>query len=105
MFGIFLNNEFKGFWSNRPGDIFIDLTCKKMSWPKELTSLVYYPSLREHELQNAEASLDDVKVYREESNQTGEDEEGNPIYENEKVLVKTIDSDKFVVNGLMLIPC
>lgn len=105
MFGFFVSGEFKGFWSNRVGDIFCDLTCIKMQWAKESTTLVFYPNLKEHELQNAVASIDDVKVYNKEQNETGVDEQGNPTFEEKSVLVKTISADKFMVNGLMLIPC
>jgi hypothetical protein len=105
MFGFFVNGEFKGFWSNRVGDIFADLTCLKMGWSKELTTLVYYPDLKEHELEKAVATVDKVDVYVSAQNQTGEDEEGNPIFEESQTLVKSINSDKFVVNGMMLIPC
>lgn len=105
MFGFFVNGEFKGFWSNKVGDIFCDLTCQKMGWAKELTTLAYYPNLKESELKHAEPTVDDVKVYSVSQEQTGEDEEGNPILEENKTLVKTIQSDKFMVNGLMLIPC
>jgi hypothetical protein len=105
MFGFFVNNEFKSFWSNKIGDIFSDLTCMKMNWPKEATTLVFYPSLKESDLQNAVASIDKVEVYSVSQNETGVDEEGNPIFEEVKTLTKTINSDKFVVNGMMLIPC
>jgi hypothetical protein len=96
MFGFFVGGEFKGFWSNSVGDVFADLTCSRMNWSKVDVTLVYYPSLGEGELDGAEASVDSVKVYRKES---GEDQE------ELKILVKEIQSDKFMVGGLMLIPC
>lgn len=105
MFGFFVSGEFKGFWSNSIGDVFCDLTCMKMQWAKESTTLVYYPALKDSELSSAVATVDSVSIYREVTNEVGVDENDQPILETTQELVKTIQSDKFMVNGLMLIPC
>jgi hypothetical protein len=104
MFAFFVNNEFKDFWSNKVGDKFFDLTCAKMKWPLSATTLVYYPDLSESDLKNAEPTIDEVKVYREETIE-GEGGEGETVYSTQKVLVKTIQGDKFVLNGVILKPC
>jgi hypothetical protein len=105
MFGFFVSGEFKGFWSNSIGDIFFDLTCLKMGWDKSVTSMVYYPSLKESDLQNAVASLSDVNVYEKHQEQTGVDENDQPIIEEVTTLIKTIQADTFVTNGIIIIPC
>jgi hypothetical protein len=104
MFGFFLNGEFQGFWSNKVGDKFFDLTCAKMKWPLSATTLVYYSDLSESDLTHAEPTEDSVKVYREETIE-GEGGEGEAVYSTQKVLVKTIQGDKFVLNGVILKPC
>lgn len=105
MFGFFVSGEFKGFWSNSIGDVFCDLTCMKMQWSKESTTLVYYPSLNGAEIYNSVPTIDSVDVMQEVTNEIGVDENDQPIFETSQVLVRTIQSDKFMVNGLMLIPC
>jgi hypothetical protein len=105
MFGLFVSGEFKGFWSNSVGDIFFDATCINMQWDKSLTSMVYYPSLKDSELQHAVASLSDVKVYEKHQEQNGVDENDQPIIEEVATLIKTIQADTFVTNGITIIPC
>jgi hypothetical protein len=104
MFAFFVNNEFKGFWSNKASDKFFDLTCSKMKWALSATTLVYYSDLSESDLTHAEPNEESVKVYREETIE-GEGGEGEPVLSKQKVLVKTIQGDKFVLNGVILKPC
>jgi hypothetical protein len=105
MFGFFVNHEFKGFWSNQPGDIFFDLTCLKMQWPKEATTLVYFPGLLESELKDALATPDKCQGFKSELQEIGQDEEGNTLTEEVKILNREIVADKFVINGIIIIPC
>jgi len=105
MFGFFVSSEFVGFWSNKVGDIFFDLTVFSMKWEKSSVSVVYYPNLQESEIQHAVASLSDVKVYEKHQEQTGVDENDQPITEEVTTLIKTIQADTFVTNGLIIIPC
>jgi hypothetical protein len=103
MFAFFSGKSFLGFWSNRPGDIFFDLTCLKKQWPKQVTSLVYYPGLGANEIQNALPTLDECKVR---TKINAEYSEGGELVSPESfTVIKTIPSDKFVINGLMMIPC
>jgi len=106
MFAFFVSGEFKGFWVNRAGDKFADATIKAMGWPKASTTLVRFDGLKSEELQGAEASLEEVRVYRSEEQEVGFDEETQaPITESVKVLVRTIPADMFINNGLMVRPC
>lgn len=105
MFGFFVNDEFKGFWCNRPGDMFVDLTCQKLNWPKQQTTVVYYPDLKDSELQHAQPSTSKVDIYQEIMVENGVDENQQPIMETSLVLVKSINADSFMVNGIMIIPC
>jgi len=104
MFGFFVSGEFKGFWSNKVGDKFFDLTCSKMKWLLSTTTLVYYSDLSESDLAHAEPTEENVKFYREETID-GEGGEGETVYSTQKVLVKTIQGDIFVLNGVILKPC
>jgi len=110
MFGFFVNNEFKGFWSNQVGDIFFDNTCNKMEWDKSQTVMVRYNGMKESEIENALVSPSEAQIRTKSFNEvdSGEvDGEGNPILIQEEVftVVKTIQADLFVNNGVMLINC
>jgi hypothetical protein len=104
MFGFFVNGNFKGFWSNKVNDKFADLTIQKMKWVPSSVTLVYYQGLQESELRNTEASIDEVKIYRDETVE-GIGGEGESVYTTQKVLIKTIESDKFMINGVMILLC
>lgn len=105
MFAFFVNGQFKGFWTNKVGDKFADLTITKMKWPKNSTSLVFYQGLNGSEIKNCEPTLNGVDVIKDEVNEIGVDENDQPILETSEILVRSIQSDKFMIDGLMLIPC
>jgi hypothetical protein len=112
MFGFFINDEFKGFWSNSAGDRFFQATCKSLGWAESQVTLVYYPNLKQSELQNCEPLKSDCKVYKKvqtEITVTELDEDGNEVtrteIQDELVLDRVINADTFVLNGLILIPC
>jgi hypothetical protein len=85
MFAFFVSGEFKGYWHNQPGDKFFDVTCEVMLWPKSLTSLVYYPKMKESDLAESTPGLESLEIKGDDS--------------------KKIIADKFVISGMMLIPC
>jgi hypothetical protein len=118
MFAFFIDQEFKGFWSNTIGDIFFDLTCKSMKWDKLKASLVYYPELQENEIQHANATELSCDVYNLENQQTGEEtvdildengiktgEEIKPIFEDVLVLIRSVDSIIYAQNGQIINKC
>lgn len=112
MFGFFVNDEFKGFWSNNVGDIFFQATCKSLNWVESQVTLVHYPGLKQSQLEFCEALKSDCKVYKKvqtEVTVTELDEDGNEVtrteIQEEIVLDRVINADTFVLNGLILIPC
>lgn len=84
MFGFFIGEEFKGFWANKPNDIFYDLTLEGMGW--ENAELYYYPQFRPNE----NTTVTKLKA-------TSKDEEDN--------IVQEIEAVPYVVNGEKLQEC
>lgn len=110
MFGLFVNGEFKGFWSNKVGDVFFDNTCNKMEWDKSQTIMVHYQGMKESEIEHTLVSPNEVVIRNKVTNlvDSGElDENQQPIMieQDDFVVVKTIQADLFVNNGVMLINC
>jgi hypothetical protein len=91
MFGFFVSGEFKGFWSNKVGDKFADITIQKMGWPKSLVTLVCFNGLLESEVSNCDVTLEKARVYKQ--------------GESDKFLLREIAGDKFIVSGLIIKPC
>lgn len=117
MFGFFVNGEFKGFWSNKIGDVFVELTCNSMNWDKNQTVVVFYPSLNVDHSKLYEATINDCKEFIEVDVQIGTemvdslDEQGNPIqieqpvFEKQAQLQHTFQADVFYNNGSIILPC
>jgi len=104
MFGFFVNGEFEGFWSNRVGDIFAQNTIQKMGWALSTVTVVHYSGLKESELQLAEPTIDEVRVYSGTINEYV-NEDGLTVTENGKQLVRTIKADLFIKDGIELHRC
>jgi hypothetical protein len=45
MFAFFVNDEFKGFWSNKIGDIFVQATCSALRFSPSQTKVVFFHGL------------------------------------------------------------
>jgi hypothetical protein len=112
MFAFFINGELKGFWANKVGDKFYVLTCSSMGWDQANTNLVYYPGLKDSELELAQPSLSSCTVNKKETvevqvtstNELGEEVITIELQEN-VILDRIIQADNFVTNGIMVIPC
>jgi len=116
MFCFFVNNEFKNFWSNKPGDIFADLTCSSMKWKREEVDLNFYPfvtNLPQDYNFDENKKLIILRVSSEmvekldENEQVVFDENGNPVME--EASVTTIDSEHepvvYMAKGVIVKPC
>jgi hypothetical protein len=91
MFGFFVNDVFSGFWSNKVGDIFCDITCEKMGWDKTQVKLYKYSNLNQNDLEHIQLDGYSVRVMS--------------SSEQDATLVKMCEGDLFYSNGVMLIPC
>lgn len=110
MFAFFIGNEFKGFWANKVGDVFFDNTCEKMGWDKNTTILSHYNGLKDSDLANSLVSPNEITIREKstslvDSGEVDENQEPIMIEQDDFVVVKTIQADLFVNNGVMLINC
>lgn len=91
MFAFFVNQEFKGFWANRPEDSFIDATIKQMGWKAEEVEVVLYDKINEHDRVefNEKKEVKEIRILkREEIKEFEEDGEGRPILDGKGEAVR-----------------
>ena len=112
MFVIFKNDSILNFWANQIGDVFIDVTCRKLKLDKAVIDLNFYFGI---DLIPAFYEFDDYKnliikkeiITQEEVVTIGED--GNnivSIFENKTYEVdKIIEPIVYFAKGLMIKPC
>jgi hypothetical protein len=100
MFAILVNNQLLNFWSNQPGDIFIDNTIKGLKLKVDQVKLFYYADLDKPEY----CSFDpDGTLYVQEKIITA-----NPDTQEETVsynTIKTIPGEVYFDCGLMVKTC
>lgn len=114
MFGLFLDDVFMDFWSNKAGDIFIDLTCSSLGYDKNQVDLVFYPGMSSppshHELDgkklrimNEVVTIDEEPVLDENGDPVFSDD-GQPLMHNVSSisyhLQQTIDPVPYLTKGI-----
>lgn len=95
MFGLFIANEFKGFWQNQSGDRFIHATCSALDYDINQAELYQY-NIKNPPLNYAFDSEKNIVIYKE------------IIGEDEVVTVevdKTVNGELFFSNGQEIRPC
>jgi hypothetical protein len=111
MFGLFIDNALKDFWSNVPGDMFIDSTINFLKVDRSSVDLNYYfinevPSFYEFDqdkkliIKKEIITINEVQT----QNELGEDvviQEEVKTYEIDKV----IEPVAYFAKGLMIKPC
>lgn len=113
MFGLFCNDEFKNFWSNNQGDIFLEATCRSLKLDKGQVDLVYYmglDSVPEFKDFTADKKL---HVLKKVITETEEEviEEGTGLVTYKIVEVESYELDKvyepivYLAKGIMVKPC
>lgn len=105
MFAFFVNDEFKGFWANKEGDIFADITCLSMNWEKSLVDLVFYPDLKplpDHYNFDNHKNLSLIRTYY--TDQEVISDEGVATVESVEIteVYRTCSPVYYVQKGLML---
>jgi hypothetical protein len=109
MFAFFVNDEFKGFWSNKIGDIFVQATCSALGFAPSQTEVVFFHFLDEqpeHFTFDANKTL--VIQRKVVSTSTVIDPETNEEVTTETesfVTSRTISADPFFTNGTVVQDC
>lgn len=112
MFCFFYKDLFVGFWSNKIGDIFCDLTINGMKWDRSDVDLYYYPSLNDvprfHEIDSSKNLIIKKEVVTNVEHESV-NESGETVITTEEV--KTYETDKVIepvvycAKGLIVNPC
>lgn len=112
MFCFFYENVFVGFWGNKIGDVFAELTCKSMRWDSKGVDLVFYHNISnipEHYEFDSNKNLIIKKKNIQLIETESLDEQGNPIvttveevsFETERVL----ECEVYYAKGLIVKAC
>jgi hypothetical protein len=111
MFGLFVENILKDFWSNSLGDNFIDATINYLKVDRSLVDLNFYfiigvPSFYEFDQDKKLVIKKEVISYEE---QVSTDAEGNEVINQVEVksyeVDKVIDPIVYMAKGIMVNPC
>ena len=112
MFAFFKNDNLFGFWSNKIGDVFCEITIRNMKWDQSEVDLLYYPELNSkpdhHEFGLSKELIIKKKIVTQNEVVTT-NEEGEEVVTVEDVVTfeveKTIEPVVYMSNGIMLKPC
>jgi len=111
MFGLFINDTLKDFWSNSPGDMFIDATINYLKVDRLTVDLNYYfinevPSFYEFDQDKKLIIKREVTTINE---VTQQNELGESVVVQEEiksyVVDKVIEPIVYMSKGIMVKPC
>lgn len=76
MFAFFISGGFYGFWSNKPGDVFVAATARALGWDLQALTLLYFPITQAPKVFRFNDELD--LVIQKQNFPEAEGEEGEP---------------------------
>ena len=99
MYALFVNNNFRNFWGNTPGDIFLERTMQVLNLSSSEVELHYYPAL---DSVPANYRFTQTRIL-EVLNSYQKEVDGVTVTEED--VVSAIEPITYFANGLYLKPC